>query len=67
MSQPATAVETESKKVGSVSLRKKRNAFGEYVVRAYDEDGKRYPPADYYTDDWDDAVSTANLMAPIAD
>lgn len=35
---------------------------GEYVVKAYGEDGKRYPAADYFTDDKADAESTARAM-----
>ena len=33
----------------------------EYIVKAYTADG-RYPAADYYTDDKDDAEATAALM-----
>jgi hypothetical protein len=45
-----------------VTLRKRRNEWGEYVVRAYDRDGRRYPDGDYFTDDWEDAVNTAETM-----
>lgn len=34
-----------------------KDSTGEYVIRAYAGD-KRYPPADYYTDDKRDAVET---------
>lgn len=35
---------------------------GEYIVRAYGQDGARMPEADYFTNDRDDAQATANLM-----
>jgi hypothetical protein len=34
---------------------------GEYRVRIY-KDGKPYPPADYFTDDYKDAVLTLQQM-----
>ena len=36
----------------------KKNQFGEYVVRLH-ENGKHYKPADYFTDDKEDAIATA--------
>lgn len=36
--------------------------FDEWTVRAYDQHGKRYSEADYYTDDKVDAKGTAELM-----
>jgi hypothetical protein len=48
-----------------VTLRKRRNEWGEYVVRAYDRDGRRYPDGDYFTDDWEDAVNTAEAMRKV--
>lgn len=35
---------------------------GEYIVRAYDDNGKRLPNRDYFTDDRRDAEQTAELM-----
>lgn len=35
---------------------------GEYVVKAYDANGKRMPDADYFTNDKADALATAALM-----
>jgi hypothetical protein len=49
-------------KVRKVTLRKRRNDWREFVIRAYDADGKRLPDCDYHTDDWDDAVETARAM-----
>lgn len=34
----------------------------EYVVRAFDANGRRMAEADYYTDDYDDARGTAKAM-----
>ena len=42
-------------------LTKRRNEWGEFVVKAY-ENGKRYEAADYHTDDWQDAVATLDDM-----
>jgi hypothetical protein len=53
--------------VMKVTLRKRRNDCGEYVVRAYDADGKRLPDCDYFTDDVDDAVATYNAMCSALD
>lgn len=41
---------------------RRRNQWGEWVVRAYTADGKRYPPADYHTNDRADAEGTARAM-----
>ena len=35
---------------------------GEWIVRAYDLDGKRMPEADYYTNDREDAEETSLAM-----
>ena len=35
---------------------------GEYICKAYDANGTRYPAADYYTDDKDDAQQTKAAM-----
>ena len=51
-----------SKSVAKAVVPKRRNAYGEWVVRAYDADGRRMPDADYYTDDLADAQATAELM-----
>jgi len=48
--------------IAKVTLRKRRNDCGEYVVRAFDASGKRLPECYYYTDNWDDAVETARAM-----
>jgi hypothetical protein len=50
--------------IAKVTLRKRRNAYGEFTVRAYDAAGARLPDADYYTDNWEDAVATAYAMSP---
>lgn len=38
-----------------------KNEFGEYRVRLF-IDGRKYPPADYFTNDKSDAVETAKVM-----
>lgn len=43
----------------------RRNQFGEYVVKAYDSNGKRMPDHDYYTNDKADAIATAALMTAV--
>lgn len=48
--------------VTKVTLRKRRNEYREFVIRAYTADGKRYPDGDYHTDQWDDAESTYHAM-----
>jgi len=35
---------------------------GEYIVRAYDANGKRMPEADYFTNSKTDAEQTAKAM-----
>ena len=35
---------------------------GEFIVKAYDANGKRLPDGDYFTNDKDDAEQTAKLM-----
>lgn len=35
---------------------------GEWIVRAYDQDGRRWPECDYFTDDVTDAYETADYM-----
>jgi len=40
----------------------KKHNGGEYIVKAYDANGKRMPEADYFTDDKTDAEQTAKVM-----
>lgn len=35
---------------------------GEFQVKAYDQNGKRWPECDYFTTDKEDAIGTAKLM-----
>lgn len=53
--------------VTKVTLRRKRDGGGDYVIRAYSADGKRLPDCDYFTDDWDDAQSTYAAMCSALD
>lgn len=46
---------TRTKIVGS-------RVFNEWTVKAYDQYGKRFPEADYFTTSRQDAVQTAELM-----
>jgi hypothetical protein len=55
-------IERENQVITKVTLRKRRNDCGEYVVRAYTADGRLYPAGYYFTDNWDDAVETARAM-----
>ena len=43
------------------TLNSRKNEYDEYVIKAW-YNGKRYEEADYYTDDYDDAVGTMNLL-----
>lgn len=43
------------------TLQKRKNGFGEYVVKCY-VDGKRFTDGDYFADDWQDAVDTKAHM-----
>lgn len=45
----------------SVTISPRKNEHGEYVVRLY-RNHKHYKPADYFTDDMDDAQATARAM-----
>lgn len=47
------------RQVGRVKIVKR---YDEYVVRAWDTDGRRYSEADYYTNDRADARTTAATM-----
>lgn len=51
-----------NKPIVNARVSKRRNANGEYQVRAYDQDGKRIPDADHFTPDLDDAKATAERM-----
>ena len=46
----------------------RNSEYQEYIVRSYDQYGKRFPSADYYTDDRLDAYLTriAMLYPPVA-
>lgn len=37
-------------------------AWGEWIVRAWDQHGRRFPDADYFTTDRADAHDTARAM-----
>lgn len=43
-------------------LSKRKNEYGEYVIKGY-VDGERNENYDYFTDDWEDAVGTAKFLA----
>jgi hypothetical protein len=65
MNEAATAklVKTLSSETSSAKVKVYYDReFGEYVAKLWDRDGKRYEPADYFTDDKDDALSTAEAM-----
>jgi hypothetical protein len=47
---------------GKATIPARRNEHGEYHVRFYTPDGKRYAEADYFTDDRMDAIGTARKM-----
>jgi hypothetical protein len=40
---------------------KRKNTYGEYVIRCY-RDGKRFPDGDYHTDDRRDAEVSFEMM-----
>jgi len=48
--------------VAQAVVSKRKNAYGEWVVRAYSADGQRMESADYHTTDKDDAETTAGMM-----
>ncbi len=51
--------------VARVTVPKRANIHGEWVVRAYDQFGKRLPLADYFGSDKADAQGTAvKMMQP---
>ena len=43
------------------SFNGRKNEYDEYVIKAW-RNGERYEKADYYTNDYDDAVDTMNLL-----
>ena len=45
-----------------LTLNKRKNDYGEYVVKSY-KDGKYDENSTYYTDDWEDAVGTLTDIA----
>ena len=53
---------TEQQTVTRIVLRYRRNSFGEYCVKVY-EGVKASQMKSYFTDDWQDAVQTADAMA----
>lgn len=53
--------------VTRVTIRRRRDEFREFVIRAYAADGSRLPDCDYFTDDWDDAQSTYAAMCSALD
>lgn len=48
--------------VSRATVARRINEYGEWVVRAYDQHGKRYQEADYFTNDRADAVAISNAM-----
>lgn len=51
-----------SRIVTKANVASRKNEYREYVVRAYDQHGKRFQDADYFTNDRTDACNTANAM-----
>jgi hypothetical protein len=53
--------------IGSVTIPTRASASGEWVVKAYDTDGKRFSAADYFASDRKDAIETAaKMVQPVA-
>ena len=52
------------RRVAAAKVRRCRGSWhhGEYAVRAYDQAGRRWPEADYFTNDREDAEQTAARM-----
>ena len=48
--------------VSRVVVSSQRNEHGEWVVKAYDQNNKRIPGADYFTNDKNDAEKTAESV-----
>ncbi len=44
-----------------VTLRKRKNGYGEYEVKFINVYGRAEPELTYFTDDWDDALATARF------
>lgn len=53
---------SERQIVAHVKVAKRVSIWGEWVVLAYDQHGKRFPEADYFTTDREDAERTAVEM-----
>ena len=45
-----------------ITIPKRPNQWGEYHCKAYDQDGRRYPEADYHTDCQQDAEDTREML-----
>jgi hypothetical protein len=45
-----------------ITIPKRPNQWGEYHCKAFDQDGKRQPEADYHTDDRQDAEDTKKMI-----
>lgn len=63
----AAAAEPATRVVGRATVAKRKNEWGEYVVRVYDQHGARWSEADYHTDDRTDAIDTAAAMLRTAE
>lgn len=50
------------RRVASATVSARPNEWGEWVVRARDQHGRRWPECDYHTTDRDDACETAVRM-----
>lgn len=61
MESQSSYTSKENSKGERVSLNKKKNDDGEYIVKCFKR-GKMYEDGCYYTDDWDDAVGTFEKM-----
>lgn len=48
--------------VAKITIPKRPNQWGEYHCKAYDQDGRRHPDADYHTDCRQDAEDTREML-----
>lgn len=48
--------------VAKITIPKRPNQWDEYHCKAFDQDGKRYPEADYHTDCRQDAEDTRDML-----
>jgi len=48
--------------IARVTFNGRKNAHGDYVVRAYGENGNRLPGSDYFTNDKADAKATVTAV-----